>query len=248
MELKQLQKILECHPIPLFFGGSFNPFHLGHKAIVQMLGHYFPSCPLNLLPNFVSPFKQWQKPAQPHLGHLSASQKIGLMQAVLQDLQQEFPTAKIQLELCELLREGPSYTADTLRELLDFKTPSSTLPSSLDDARCIFAMGSDSFCSLDCWKDWDYLLKTCIFVVFYRQGGAWKLPRMRPQMFTRCPQWQYILLKLEQPYSSSDIRQLLFRSPLLSLELSPKLQCRLENLLGHHQLRYIIEKGLYQAV
>ena len=86
-----------------------------------------------------------------------------MMQAVIQDLYQEFPQEltreNLQLQLCELLRDGPSYTADTIRCQLQDNTMQTALP------KCLLVMGWDSLCTIKYWKDWLYLLETCIMVV-----------------------------------------------------------------------------------
>ncbi len=228
MQLDELQAILHYQHVPLFFGGSFNPFHRGHKAIIMALCRYFPTCPITLVPNRISPLKSQEI--------ILPSQKMAMMQAVMQDLYQEsaqeFTAKNLRLELCELLRDGASYTADTIRYQLQNNQMQTASPK-----LCLLVMGWDSLCTITYWKDWLYLLETCIILVFSRKSAD--MERIPCDILS---QTKYMLLELDEPYSSSAIRNQLKQRPK---KLSTSQKVEWENLLGVNQFSYIQQQGLY---
>jgi nicotinate-nucleotide adenylyltransferase len=89
-----------------FYGGSFDPVHFGHVslAIDMMEAHHLDE--IWFCPAQVNPHKQEDQPLASH--HRLAMLEIAL---------REIPHFKI-LEM-EIKRKGPSYTLDTLRELIE---------------------------------------------------------------------------------------------------------------------------------
>ncbi len=237
----------ESAPTPLYFGGSFNPFHRGHAAVLVALQKHFPQLSITLLPNRVSPLKLPGTPLSTLEGSEAQhwpgpAQKIALLHAVLEDMveQHGLPRSRLRLELCELQREGPSYTADTLRCLL--KPSQDKMGKEISSKACILALGRDSFCALKLWKNWPYLLDVCFFVVLHRDMAN---PINSADDSTDGPldreiieRADYLELKLDEPCSSSEIRR-----KLASPEDSQQEQ--LEWLLGPRQLACIREYGLY---
>ena len=67
---------------------------------------------------------------------------------------------KLELELCELNRDKPSYTIDTLIELRQ-KLPNTPF---------CFLIGLDSLLNLNKWHRWNELLTYCHFVISLRPG------------------------------------------------------------------------------
>ena len=76
----------------------------------------------------------------------------------------ELATAEIpglQCDPCELGREGPSYTFDTLRQYRD----------KLGKASLIFVMGFDAWVTLPAWHNWRQLCDLAHLVVMKRPGS-----------------------------------------------------------------------------
>ena len=238
--LAQVRRRFREAPVPVYFGGSFNPFHSGHRAIVETLLDCFALCPLVLLPNRVSPFKSSRNisglsDSTIHRAEENFLHRAALLQIVLAELRQSRPGCLLKLELCEWEREGPSFTADTLRLLLPQKSTGKS---------CVLALGWDSFCTLHLWKDLRYLLENCILAVFRRAPdtpvpGTPKIPDKAVKQVEKNA--EYTVLELDNRCSSTAIRSALAGPRPFSAERHR----RLEQNLGPGQLAYILKNNLY---
>jgi len=68
---------------------------------------------------------------------------------------------RFRLEDCELERDGPTYSIDTLREL-----------SARQQADWFFIIGQDQYANLNTWRDWPELLQRVTLAVAAREGAA----------------------------------------------------------------------------
>ncbi len=129
------------------FGGTFNPFHIGHYEMLEAL------CDLEFIDKvFVMPDK-----IPPHK----------IFDGVVGDVHRQNMCAiacnhfsKAQLCLIEFEREGKSYTVDTIK-LLKEKYP---------DDKFYITIGGDMLSTLDTWYNWQDLLKEASFIAFRRDG------------------------------------------------------------------------------
>ena len=232
--LAQVRRRLREAPVPVYFGGSFNPFHSGHRAIVETLLDCFALCSLVLLPNRVSPFKCPDTVSglpDLHKAEENFLHRAALLQIVLAELRQNRPDSSLKLELCEWEREGPSFTADTLRLLLPQKSTGKS---------CVLALGWDSFCTLHLWKDLRYLLENCILAVFRRAPPVPSTPKIADKAAEQF-EAEYTVLELDNRCSSTAIRSALAGPRPFSAEQHR----RLEQDLGPGQLAYILKNNLY---
>ena len=110
-------------------GGSFDPVHYGHLRAAQWALEAFELQEVRLIPARQSPFK----------GPCAAS---GEDRRAMLDLAVDGNPA-LRVEDCELEREAPSYTVDTLRALTS-RSPQS---------RFALILGSDAAAGLDEWRD-----------------------------------------------------------------------------------------------
>lgn len=129
------------------FGGTFNPFHIGHYEMLEYV------CGLDFIDKvFVMPDK-----IPPHkvCDFLAADDiRIKMCEIACNDFK------KAELCLIEFEREGKSYTVDTMK-LLHNKYP---------DDKFFTVIGGDMLTTLDTWYKWQDLLKMTAFIVFSRDG------------------------------------------------------------------------------
>jgi nicotinate-nucleotide adenylyltransferase len=114
----------------LLYGGTFDPVHLGHLAIAGAAADVLSS-PVYLLPAADPP-------------HRAPPGATAQQRAVMLDLAVGCDS-RLRVDRRELLREGPSFTIDTLREVR----------AEIGDAEpLVWIMGLDSLRQLDEWRDW----------------------------------------------------------------------------------------------
>ncbi|MCE5295153.1 MAG: nicotinate (nicotinamide) nucleotide adenylyltransferase [Chlamydiales bacterium] len=129
------------------FGGSFDPVHIGHVALVVAMQEAHD---LDCI--FIIPANQ-----NPHKAHGDTQDKehrLAMLQMAFQDL----PYCKV-LTL-ELEREGPSYTIDTVAQIKKLY-PDDTL---------YLIVGEDTIATFGSWKRVDELMSLTQSLVARRQG------------------------------------------------------------------------------
>lgn len=136
------------------FGGTFDPIHYGHlRTAFEMLEALRFATVL---------FVPGGDP--PHRGptHAAAERRLEMVTAATAR------ERRFAVDDCELRREGPSYTIDTLASK---RAEFSSTPIGL-------IMGMDAFLGLPSWHRWDELLDFAHIVVAHRPG--WKVPDAGP--------------------------------------------------------------------
>ncbi len=136
--------------ILLLFGGSFDPVHNGHVAMWRAAVAALQPAKSLLIPVG----NAWQKGRMPFA---SAKQRIAMLHLA-------FPDA--QVDERELLREGPTYTVETLRELAH----------AYPDYTRYWLIGGDSYAALDTWHDPQTLASLATFAVVRRAGATLSRP------------------------------------------------------------------------
>ncbi len=137
------------------FGGTFDPVHTAHLTLAHSAVHDLALDELRWIPAG----RPWQKSrqlAEPH--HRAAM--IGL---AISDPQLGDPLFK--LESCELDREGPSYTVDTVLEL-QRQEPGETW---------FLIIGQDQHAGMHTWYRWRDLLPKVSLAVAMRPGASLKV-------------------------------------------------------------------------
>ena len=129
------------------FGGTFNPFHIGHYQMLETL------CNVNWIDKvLVTPDKL---PPHKDCDFLASDlDRIEMCKIVCKDFIKAEPC------LIEFEREGRSYSIDTVL-LLKEKFPADNF---------FFVCGGDMIASLDTWKSWERLIKETAFIAFSRKG------------------------------------------------------------------------------
>jgi len=126
------------------FGGTFNPIHNGHLALAQTVLDTLHCAQIRVIPAAVPPHKE--APA------VTAQHRATMVKLAIQS------QPALVLDTCELDRQGPSYTIETLH-LLRTRFP--------DQALCLM-MGQDSYQKLPTWHRWLELLDYCHLLVVHR--------------------------------------------------------------------------------
>ena len=133
------------------FGGSFDPPHIGHVAIVQAALKKLDIDLLIVVPTYLNPFKK----------HFQAPPKLRLRW--LKKIFLPYPEVRI----CdyEVKRGRPTYAIETVSYLQNRYAPK----------KIYYIIGSDNLPSLHRWKEFKKLKKKVEFVVATRRG--YKAPR-----------------------------------------------------------------------
>ena len=138
------------------FGGSFDPFHNGHLAVVRALQDRDICDRLVLVPATLSPGKP---PPLADGRHREAMALLGVS-----------GQAYVSVLDLELRRPGPSYTVDTLTALTRMHP----------DDDWLLVVGSDAWCDFRTWRDPDRVLELAQVVVFPRPGSEPDPRTLRP--------------------------------------------------------------------
>ncbi|GAB4363548.1 MAG: nicotinate-nucleotide adenylyltransferase [Deltaproteobacteria bacterium] len=134
-------------PAAALFGGTFDPFHLGHLRMGIEVREAFALPRVVFLPARHPP----HKPGQP----ISAAEhRLAMARAATGGI------PGFEVSDLELRREGPSYTLDTV---LDFRRAE-------PDVDWIFVLGADSFAEISTWHRYRELLAACDFLLLPRPG------------------------------------------------------------------------------
>lgn len=124
------------------YGGSFNPPHLGHVTAAIDAAVYLKLDKLLLIPAGLPPHKQLAE-GTPSGEHRLAMTRLAGEQIALET------GIEVEVSDMEMLREGKSYTADTVKELHE------TYP---DDELWLF-MGTDMFLTFQTWHEPEEIVK-----------------------------------------------------------------------------------------
>ncbi|TGK42318.1 nicotinate-nicotinamide nucleotide adenylyltransferase [Leptospira andrefontaineae] len=128
------------------FGGSFDPPHLGHAEVVSSFWENFPNAgELLIVPNHTSPWKQ-NKKTPPEL-------ILNLVQVQFKN----FPNTKVWD--WEIKRETPSYTEETILELLKVRP----------NAGLALLIGEDNYSEFHKWKNWENILNKVYSLLVFRR-------------------------------------------------------------------------------
>jgi nicotinate-nucleotide adenylyltransferase len=146
-------------------GGTFDPIHLGHLSVARQAADGLGLDRVLLLPARMPPHRAVDPAASAfHRFAMAALAARTDGRLVASDL--------------ELLREGPSYTADTLRALR---------AADVEGWQVFFLTGADAFAEIATWRDYPAVLDLAHFVVCSRAGVtaaslANRLPALAPRM------------------------------------------------------------------
>jgi nicotinate-nucleotide adenylyltransferase len=129
------------------FGGSFDPVHNAHLALARIALEHLQLDELLWVPVG----QPWQKARQ----LVRAADRAAMVQLAIRD------EPRFRLESCELRRNGPSYTVDTVREL-----------RAREGGDWFLVIGQDQFAQFHTWHGWRELLGMVTLAVANRGGAA----------------------------------------------------------------------------
>lgn len=128
-------------------GGTFDPIHFGHLRLAEEMLEQADLQQIRFIP----------AGTPPHRGspQVTAQQRSAMVKLAIAD------QPAFVLDECEVLRDKPSYTVDTLRELRAELGAAQPL--------CLL-MGGDAFLQLHTWHEWEQLFELAHIVVGFRPG------------------------------------------------------------------------------
>lgn len=128
------------------FGGTFNPFHIGHLKMLEALVNKSDIEEVFLMPDKIPPHKMCD--------YLASDQdRINMCRLIAEGFK------KVKLCLVEFELEGKSYTYNTVL----------TLKKKYPDKNFTFVIGGDMVASLNTWYNFDLLKKEISFLAFERK-------------------------------------------------------------------------------
>ncbi len=160
-------------------GGSFDPPHDGHVAMARRVLADGLADRVHVLPAAVSPLKD--------AANAPATDRLTMTELAFAAV------PGVTVDGRELSRPGPSYTIDTLRELV------AEHPG--DAWRLV--LGADQLTQFPAWRDHEGLLAVAQLVVLARSGVRTDLPEGVPADRVR------VVPGFDEPVSSSGIRAIL---------------------------------------
>ncbi len=129
------------------FGGTFNPFHIGHYEMLKALEKDDTIDEIWVMPDRIPPHKECDILADD-------KDRIKMCELVCQDF------SKAKLCLIEFERAGKSYTYDTILNLKD----------NYPEKQFLFVLGGDMLVYFDKWYKWQSLINLLPFIAFKRVG------------------------------------------------------------------------------
>lgn len=130
-------------------GGTFDPIHFGHLRMAEELAEALGLAQVRIIPAAQPPLR-----GRPQC---SPQQRCDMLRLAIAG------NPMFVLDPCELQRDGPSYTVDTLTALRADVGPDSPL--------CLF-VGADAFNGLPAWHRWESLITLAHLVVAHRPGAS----------------------------------------------------------------------------
>ena len=174
----------------VFYGGSFNPPHCGHVEAAMTISELLKPDKLLIIPSNIPPHKELAE------GSPDTQERLLLTKLAFADV----PEAEVTD--MELHREGKSYTATTVEQLL----------AQYPEAEMYLALGTDMLLSFEEWYRFRFLLETLTLAVFIRSEGE-EAEMLRHAEYLKQQYGARIIPLRHEPkaMSSRDIRDMLCR-------------------------------------
>ncbi len=167
------------------YGGSFNPPHLGHLETARAVADELKPDKLMIIPDCIPPHKAFYADSPTPMQRLELCKLNfeGIDCAEISDM--------------EILREGKSYTAETIAKLRE----------EYGDCELSLVVGTDMFMSFETWYNFPYLFEQCELLVMPREeGDIYELNRRKAEYEEKYGAKINILDHVPLPMSSTEIR------------------------------------------
>ena len=182
-------------------GGTFDPVHNGHLAVAQAAQEALALDRIRFIPTA-------RPPHRPDTPRASEYHRMEMLRRAIDD------RAGWEVSDLELVRDGPSYTAETLEAV----QREGFMPRQL-----FFLIGADAFAEIATWHRYPDVLDAAHFAVVARPGTSLDTLRARvpslqsrmstPSEFTQGSAPQIILIEANTPnVSSTEIRRRVARN------------------------------------
>lgn len=189
-------------------GGSFDPVHLAHIALAETARQALRLANVQLIPAA----DPWQRAPLTATG----AQRLAMLEIATQRYSQ------LHVNPIEILRGGPTYTIDTLRQL----------PGNADYYWILGADQLRNFCSWECWRE---IAGLVTLAVAQRPGARLAAPQALTEQLKALGR-----TLIELPFEPTAISATLIRERLASGEPT-------DGLLDVAVTQYIQRNGLYAA-
>ncbi len=178
------------------FGGTFNPVHIGHVAIVEASLNYLDH--VVVMPCRISPHKLEQQD-DPHF--VSGEDRFRMLELCFGKME------SVEVSRWEIDRDGVSYTWETINHL----------QAQYSGSEIHLILGRDQFEVLETWHRFDDWKDKVSFLIFDRSSGESKTPSGSVNSNSR-----RVFASEEIPHlSSSQIRKLLGSDDIGWVDLTP---------------------------
>ena len=131
-----------------FYGGTFDPVHLGHLTVASTVSRIFEIDELLFVPAWIAPHKR-DREVTP------AIHRYAMLALATQH------DARLRISRFELEAPDRSYTVETLAH---FRAELG------ESAELFFVMGADSWAEIKTWREWERLLTMTNHIVVTRPG------------------------------------------------------------------------------
>ena len=178
-------EVKEDDPRPKYYCLSMLPYPSGALHVGHVRNY--------TIGDVISRYKRMPAADPPHKGplHADAWQRLAMLELAIAG------EPGLGIESCELGRDGPSYTVDTLRLLRASRVGARPLA---------ILVGADSFLSLPTWKEWHSLFDLAHVVVAERGGSGFD-PSGLPEATTMKVSKVSVSRSAGLPHCGHDVRR-----------------------------------------
>lgn len=193
-------------------GGTFDPIHIGHLVTAEAVRNEYGLDKVLFIPAATPPHKQNQK--------VTPAIHRYIMTAMATYSNPHFHVSSLELD-----RPGPSYTIDTIYELIDKFGP---------QVEIYFITGADAIQEIPTWDRIEELLGLCQFIAATRQGCVPSVDNIKEHFGELGRRRIHRLNTPELEISSTDIRSRIKKGFSIKYIVPESVE------------NYILKEGLYR--